>query len=106
MVARESAETLNGMGSIAFIFPGQGSQYVGMAKDIAEHSSEAREIVAEADEILGFSLSKVCFEGPEDELRQTKNTQPAIFLHAIVLSKLYRGTALRVRAIPCQNPAS
>jgi [acyl-carrier-protein] S-malonyltransferase len=92
MVARKSAKTLSGMSNIAFIFPGQGSQYVGMARDLYEQSAEARSVMTEADNVLGFSLSKICFEGPEEELRQTKNTQPAIFLHSIVLSKLYKGT--------------
>ena len=76
------------MAKTAFIFPGQGSQYVGMGKDIYEGSSEAKALFDKANEILGFSISKVCFEGPEEELKQTKNTQPAIFLHSIVLFHL------------------
>ncbi len=79
------------MASLAFVFPGQGSQYVGMGKDLAAASPEAARIFDEADDILGFALSKVCFEGPDEELRQTKNTQPAIFLHSVVCSKLYKG---------------
>ena len=79
------------MSNAAFVFPGQGSQYVGMARDLYEQSAEAASIIDEANNVLGFSLSKICFEGPEEELRQTKNTQPAIFLHSIVLSKLYKG---------------
>jgi [acyl-carrier-protein] S-malonyltransferase len=63
---------------IAFLFPGQGSQTVGMGRDLAERFPIAAETFAEADEALGFSLSKLCFEGPEEELRLTENTQPAI----------------------------
>jgi [acyl-carrier-protein] S-malonyltransferase len=71
----------------AFIFPGQGSQYVGMAKDFFEADAESRALVARADDILGVPLSTMCFEGPEDELKQTRNTQPAIFLHSILAWK-------------------
>ncbi len=78
------------MSKVAFVFPGQGSQYVGMGKDVYEGSAEARELYQKADELLGFSLSKLCFEGPEEELRQTKNTQPAIFLQSVILTKLLK----------------
>jgi len=64
--------------SIAFLFPGQGSQSVGMGKDLAEHYPIARQTFEEADEALGIKLSHLCFEGPEDQLRLTENTQPAI----------------------------
>jgi len=98
MVARESREALNRMGSVAFVFPGQGSQYVGMGKDLAESSADARSLFDEADDVLGFDLSKICFEGPDEELRQTRNTQPAIFLHSMVLSRLYHGTPAAMAA--------
>jgi len=62
----------------AFLFPGQGSQFAGMGKDLAEKYAVARQTFAEADEALGFSLSKLCFEGPDDQLKLTENTQPAI----------------------------
>ncbi len=79
------------MSQFAFVFPGQGSQYVGMGKDLAAKSQVAARLFKEADDILGLSLSRICFEGPDEELKQTKNTQPAIFLHSIVLSQLYTG---------------
>ncbi|MEK7264139.1 MAG: ACP S-malonyltransferase [Bacteroidota bacterium] len=75
------------MSKTAIVFPGQGSQYVGMGKDIYEKHSLAKEMFLQADSIVGYSLSTICFEGPEDILRQTKHTQPAIVLHSIVLSK-------------------
>ena len=72
----------------AYIFPGQGSQFPGMGKDLFEGYSFAREIFSEADELLGFSLSEIMFNGSEDELKQTKVTQPAIYLHSILIAKL------------------
>jgi [acyl-carrier-protein] S-malonyltransferase len=73
---------------IAWVFPGQGSQYVGMGKDLCDADREAREMFDRADAILGFPLSRICFEGPEEELRQTRNTQPAIFLHSVVAVRM------------------
>lgn len=72
----------------AYVFPGQGSQFPGMAKDLYENFTAAKEIVNEADQILGFSLSKVMFEGTEEDLKQTKVTQPAIYLHSVLVAKL------------------
>ncbi|MGB7845068.1 MAG: ACP S-malonyltransferase [Candidatus Acidiferrum sp.] len=66
------------MGKVAFLFPGQASQYPGMGKELAEKFPAARAVFDEADEALGFSVSKICFEGTEEELKQTANTQPAI----------------------------
>ena len=76
----------------AYIFPGQGSQYVGMGKDLCEQFPVVKKYFAEADSVLGFSLSTICFEGPEEELKQTKNTQPAIFLHSVALWNLLKRT--------------
>jgi [acyl-carrier-protein] S-malonyltransferase len=75
------------MGLTAFIFPGQGSQYVGMARDFFESDAESKALIARADEILGYSLSSICFTGPEEKLRQTQHTQPAIFLHSVVAAR-------------------
>jgi [acyl-carrier-protein] S-malonyltransferase len=74
----------------AYIFPGQGSQYVGMGKDLCDQFPEAKRFFDEADAALGFSLSKICFDGPEEELKQTRNTQPAIFLQSVALWNLLK----------------
>jgi len=71
------------MGSVAFIFPGQGSQTVGMGKDLWDNFTEAREVFAEADDALGFRISSLCFEGPQTALNLTSNTQPAILTVSI-----------------------
>jgi [acyl-carrier-protein] S-malonyltransferase len=70
---------------IAYLFPGQGSQAVGMGRELAEHFPVAAQTFAEADEALGFSLSKLCFEGPEESLRLTENTQPAILTTSVAV---------------------
>jgi [acyl-carrier-protein] S-malonyltransferase len=72
----------------AYIFPGQGSQFPGMAKDLYTNFPAAKQIIDEADALLGFSLSSVMFEGTDEELKQTKVTQPAIYLHSILIPKL------------------
>jgi [acyl-carrier-protein] S-malonyltransferase len=71
------------MGKLAFLFPGQASQYPGMGRDLAEHYPEARAVFDEADSTLGFPLSQLCFEGSEEALKQTENTQPAILTVSI-----------------------
>lgn len=68
---------------LAFIFPGQGAQFAGMGKELADSFTAAREIFAEANEALGFDLTRLCFEGPEDDLKLTANTQPAILTTSI-----------------------
>ena len=67
----------------AFVFPGQGSQFVGMGKDLFETHPESKQLFEKADAVLGFSLSKVCFEGPEEDLKKTSTTQPALLVSAI-----------------------
>src|SRR5215468_8245291 len=71
------------MNKIAFIFPGQGSQRAGMGRDLAERSSPARAAFEEADRALGFGLSNLCFNGPEEDLQLTANTQPAILTASV-----------------------
>ena len=78
------------MSKKAFLFPGQGSQYVGMAKDLFENSVEAKEMIRTADDALGLNLSYILFNGPEAQLKQTEFTQPAIFLHSVILASLIR----------------
>jgi [acyl-carrier-protein] S-malonyltransferase len=75
------------MKKTAFLFPGQGSQYVGMAKDFYESDPDSKSFIELADSVLGISLGSICFAGPEETLRQTEYTQPAIFLHSIVVAR-------------------
>lgn len=72
----------------AFVFPGQGSQFPGMCKDLYDAHAEAREICQAANRLLGFSLTDVMFDGSADDLKQTKVTQPAVFLHSVVAQRL------------------
>ena len=76
------------MGKIAFVFPGQASQYPGMAKELAENYPAARAVFDEADKALGFSISKMCFEGSEEDLKLTANTQPAILTCSVATARI------------------
>ncbi len=84
------------MSKIAFVFPGQGSQTVGMCKEFYDGYAFVRDIFAEADEALGFSLTKLCFEGPESDLRLTYNTQPAILTASVACAAV-----LQAKGISC-----
>lgn len=75
----------------AFVFPGQGAQFVGMGKDLYETSPMAKEMFEKANDILGFRITDLMFEGTDEDLRQTKVTQPAIFLHSVILAKTMDG---------------
>ena len=72
----------------AYVFPGQGAQYVGMGKDLYEGNAAAKILFEQANEILGFRITDVMFDGTADELKQTKVTQPAVFLHSVILAKV------------------
>ena len=71
----------------AYVFPGQGAQFTGMGKDLYENSAVAKEMFERANEILGFRITDIMFEGTAEELKETKVTQPAVFLHSVILAK-------------------
>src|SRR3977135_1644839 len=76
------------MGKVAFVFPGQASQYPGMGKELADKYPAAKAVFDEADKMLGFSISKMCFEGTEEELKLTANTQPAILTCSVAVFRV------------------
>ena len=78
------------MAKVGFLFPGQGAQYIGMAKDLYDNLVEVREMIKTADDVLGINLSDIMFNGPLEKLKQTQFTQPAIFIHSVLLSSLPR----------------
>lgn len=83
---------------IAFLFPGQGSQVVGMGRALYQQSPVARTVFEEADDALGFSVSKLCFEGPEDQLKLTENTQPAILTVSVAIARVLAERGIRCHA--------
>ena len=72
----------------AYVFPGQGAQFTGMGKDLYENSPLAKELFEKANDILGFRITDIMFEGTAEELKETKVTQPAVFLHSVILAKV------------------
>ena len=72
-----------------FVYPGQGAQFVGMGKSMYDDFPRAKELFEYANEILGFRITDIMFSGADDELKQTKVTQPALFLHSVILSKIW-----------------
>jgi len=87
------------MGKTCWMFPGQGSQFVGMGKELSAAYPECGKLFTQADQILGFSLSHICFEGPEEELKKTPNTQPAILTHSVVVSRILHDAGQKPDAV-------
>ena len=82
------------MAKLAFVFTGQGAQVVGMGKDFYDNYDIAKKLFDEADEALGYSIKKMCFEGPEEELKLTANTQPAILVVSVIVSEILKSNGI------------
>ena len=82
------------MAKTIFVFPGQGAQYVGMGKALSESFAPAKELLQKADDVLGFSLSKVMFDGPEEDLKMTANTQPALFVFSMMALEILKAEGI------------
>lgn len=87
------------MADTAFLFPGQGSQYVGMGKFLAQEYSEARHVFEEADRTLDFPLSRLCFEGPEDQLKKTENQQPALLTVSVAALRVLKAQGIKASIV-------
>jgi hypothetical protein len=92
------------MSDIVLLFSGQGAQKVGMGRDFAEHSAMCREMAVKADQALGFAISEVMFDGPDEELTKTSRCQPALYLHGLMALALIRERLPDLTPVAAANP--